>query len=36
MGYAKEFAGSSQNPKKMPGTPNLPIEKKIFAKKVFL
>jgi hypothetical protein len=31
-----EFAGSTQNPKKNTGTPNLPIKKKIFPKKVCL
>jgi hypothetical protein len=31
-----EFAGSTQNPKKMTGTPNLPIEMKIYPKKVCL
>jgi hypothetical protein len=31
-----EFAGSTQNPKKMTGTPNLPIKEKNFPKKVCL
>jgi hypothetical protein len=31
--YPKEFAGSTQNPNKMTGTPNLPIRTKIFPKK---
>jgi hypothetical protein len=34
-GYPTEFAGSTQNPKKITRTPNLPIKKKIFPKKVF-
>jgi hypothetical protein len=33
-GYATEFAGSTQNPKKIIGTPNLPIKTKIFSKKL--
>jgi hypothetical protein len=32
-GYLTEFAGSTQNPKKITGTPNLPIKKKIFPEK---
>jgi hypothetical protein len=32
-GYPTDFAGSTQNPKKMTGTRNLPIKKKIFPKK---
>jgi hypothetical protein len=34
--YPTKFAGSTQNPKTMTGTPNLPIKKKIFPKKVCL
>jgi hypothetical protein len=34
--YPKEFAGSTQNPKNMIGTPNLPFRTKIFPKKVCL
>jgi hypothetical protein len=36
MSYPTEFAGSTQNPKKMIGTPNLPIRTKIFPKKIYL
>jgi hypothetical protein len=32
-GYPTEFAGSTQNPKKLIETPNLPIKTKIFPKK---
>jgi hypothetical protein len=32
MSYPTEFAGSTQNLKKMIGTPNLPIKTKIFPK----
>jgi hypothetical protein len=35
-GHPKEFAGSTLNPKKYIGTPNLPIKTKIFSKKVCL
>jgi hypothetical protein len=35
-GYPTEFAGSTQNPKKMTGRPNLPIKKKIVPKKICL
>jgi hypothetical protein len=35
-GYPAEFAGSTQNPKKIIGTPNFPIKKKIFPIKVCL
>jgi hypothetical protein len=32
-GYQTEIVGSTQNPKKIIGTPNLPIKTKIFPKK---
>jgi hypothetical protein len=32
-GYATEFAGSTQNPKKIIETPNLPIRTKMIPKK---
>jgi hypothetical protein len=35
MSYPTEFAGSTQNPKKIIGTPNIPINTKIFLKKQF-
>jgi hypothetical protein len=35
-GYPTEFAGTTQNPKKIIRTPNLPIRTKIFPKKVCL
>jgi hypothetical protein len=35
-GYPTEFAGSTQNPKKMIGTSNQPIRTKIFPRKVCL
>jgi hypothetical protein len=35
-GYPTEFAGSTQNPKKMIETPNIPIRTKNFAKKLSL
>jgi hypothetical protein len=35
-GYPTEFAGSTQNPKKKIGTPNIPIKTKTFPKKVVL
>jgi hypothetical protein len=34
-GYPTEFAGSTQNPKKIIRTPNLPIRTKIFLRKLF-
>jgi hypothetical protein len=33
MSYPTEFAGSTQNPKKIIGKPNLPIKTKEFPKK---
>jgi hypothetical protein len=33
-GYPTEFAGSTQNPKKIIGTPNLPTKAKMFLKKL--
>jgi hypothetical protein len=32
-GYPSEFAGSTQNPKKIIETPNIPIKTKVFLKK---
>jgi hypothetical protein len=32
-GYPTEFAGSTQNPEKVIGTPNIPIKTNIFPKK---